>query len=113
MGAPMVPRNYVVMAAMSNLIPDMRKKALGRFSAPCFKKIAYVAMGEPDAAFRKAQLDGLLEEKQAKENTLWEKKKAEIERKKKIKELQEKQAAEKKRKIEEAKEKAAALKAKL
>merc|ERR1712194_822263 len=94
--APMVPRNYVVMAAMPNLVADMRKKALNRFAAPCFKKIAYVAMGEPDAAFRKAQLDGLLEEKQAKENAAWEKKRLEIERRKKLKQLQEKQAAEKK-----------------
>merc|ERR1712194_613141 len=110
--APMVPRNYVVMAAMPNLVADMRKKALNRFAAPCFKKIAYVAMGEPDAAFRKAQLDGLLGEKQAKENAAWEKKRLEIERRKKLKELQEKQAAEKKKRHEEAIAKAAELKAK-
>merc|ERR1712194_141336 len=102
--APMVPRNYVVMAAMPNLVADMRKKALNRFAAPCFEKIAYVAMGEPDAAFRKAQLDGLLGEKQAKENAAWEKKR--------LKQLQEKQAAEKKKRHEEAIAKAAELKAK-
>merc|ERR1712085_184646 len=110
--APVLPRNYVVMAAMPNLVADMRKKALNRFAAPCFKKIAYVAMGEPDAAFRKAQLDGLLEEKQAKENAAWEKKRLEIERKKKLKELQEKQAVERKKRHEEAIAKAAELKAK-
>merc|ERR1712194_813958 len=115
--APMVPRNYVVMAAMPNLVADMRKKALNRFAAPVFKKIAYVAMGEPDAAFRKAQLDGLLEEKQVKENAAWEKKRLEIERKKrheeaiaKAAELKAKReaAAKAKKEADDAKKEAAA-----
>merc|ERR1712085_73710 len=89
--APMVPRNYVVLEAQSNLIAEDRKRSLGRFSAPCFKKIAHVAMGEPDAAFKKKQLDELLAEKQTKNDTAWKKKKDEIERKKHLKELKEKQ----------------------
>merc|ERR1712194_314511 len=100
--APMVPRNYVVLEAQSNLIAEDRKRSLGRFSAPCFKKIAHVAMGEPDAAFKKKQLDELLAEKQTKNDTAWKKKRDEVERKKHLKELKEKQAAERKKKQEEA-----------
>merc|ERR1712194_732361 len=110
--APMVPRNYVVLEAQSNLVAEDRKRALGRFSAPCFKKIAHVAMGEPDAAFKKKQLDGLLAEKQAKNDTAWKVKKQEIERKKTLKELKEKQAAERKKKQEEAAARLAEAKAK-
>merc|ERR1712085_215792 len=85
--APMVPRNYVVLEAQSNLIAEDRKRSLGRFSAPCFKK---------------KQLDELLAEKQTKNDTAWKKKKDEIERKKHLKELKEKLAAERKKKQEEA-----------
>merc|ERR1712194_686924 len=110
--APMVPRNYVVLEAMSNLIADDRKKALGRFSAPCFKKIAHVAMGEPDAAFVKKQQEELLAEKQAKNDAAWKSKKEAIERKKQLKELKEKQAAERKKRQEEAATRLAEAKAK-
>merc|ERR1712194_421409 len=111
--APLVPRNYMVLQAQSNLMEDERKRALGRFSASCFKKIAHVAMGEPDAAFRKKQLDGLLAEKQAKNDKAWANKKQEIERKKNLKELKEKQAAERKKKQEEAATRLAEAKAKV
>merc|ERR1711957_661438 len=110
--APMVPRNYVVLEAQSNLIAEDRKRSLGRFSAPCFKKIAHVAMGEPDAAFKKKQLDELLAEKQTKNDTAWKRKKDEIERKKHLKELKEKQTAERKKKQEEAAARLAEAKAK-
>merc|ERR1712085_142423 len=104
--APMVPRNYVVLEAQSNLVAEDRKRALGRFSAPCFKKIAHVAMGEPDAAFKKKQLDVLLAEKQAKNDTAWKVKKQEIERKKKeeVKEEEKKDEEMKEEKKEEEKE---------
>merc|ERR1719215_1256602 len=52
--APLIPRNYVVMEVKSNLIVEERKNILTRFSAPHFKKISQVVMGEPDDDFTEA-----------------------------------------------------------
>merc|ERR1712157_437769 len=77
----------------ANLTAADRKENLQRFSAPHYKKIARVAMGEPKAEFKKGQLDFILKEKQEKETAAWKLKKAEVERKK---QLEEKAAAAKK-----------------
>merc|ERR1739838_550732 len=82
--ASVVPRNYVIMEVKANLTAADRKENLQRFSAPHFKKIARVAMGEPKADFKKAQLDHVLQEKQEKAEIAWKAKKAEVERKKQI-----------------------------
>merc|ERR1711972_400604 len=86
--APVVPRNYVVMEVKQNLVQADRKENLKRFSAPHFKKIAHVVMGEPSAEYKKFVQQKLLEEKQAKADAEWKVKKAEKERKKQIAERQ-------------------------
>merc|ERR1711920_159406 len=97
--AAVVPRNYVVMEVKSNLIEGERKEVLKRFSAPHFKKVAHVVMGEPSAEFKKTELEKMLAEKQEKSDNLWKAKEAEKERKKQIAERQ-KQLAEAKKKYE-------------
>merc|ERR1719469_1275856 len=62
--APVVPRNYVVMEVKQNLVQADRQENLKRFSAPHFKKIAHVVMGEPSAEYKKIVHKKLLEEKQ-------------------------------------------------
>merc|ERR1712217_276219 len=80
--APVVPRNYVIMEVKANLVAAERKEVLKRFSAPHFKKVGHVVMGEPNEEFKQMQLDKLLKEKQEKADIAWRAKKAEKERKK-------------------------------
>merc|ERR1712151_411381 len=80
--APVIPRNYVVMEVKSNLVEAERKEALAKFSAPHFKKVAHVVMGEPNDEFKTVQLDKLLREKQEKSDAAWQEKKAEEKKKK-------------------------------
>merc|ERR1712217_75096 len=64
--AAVVPRNYVVMEVKSNLVENDRRDILKRFSAPHFKKVAHVVMGEPTDEYKKVELDKMLREKQEK-----------------------------------------------
>merc|ERR1712113_1352376 len=61
--AAVVPRNYVVMEVKANLIESGRKEILQRFSAPHFRKVAHVVMGEPAAEYKKLELEKILREK--------------------------------------------------
>merc|ERR1719210_1166803 len=103
--APIVPRHYIIMEVKSNLVAAERKEVLARFSAPHFKRIAHVVMGEPNEAYKQKQLDKLLNEKQEKANAEWKAKKAEEERKKQV-EARQKQLAEMRKKAEEQRKKA-------
>lgn len=99
--APCMPRNYLVMEVKSNLIADERKECLKKFNYPCYKKVAHVVMGKPNAEFKEMVHSKILKEKQTKADNTWkaEAKKREIEKKRR--------EAEKKRKAEiEAKKKA-------
>jgi len=98
--APVVPRNYLVMEVKENLVAEDRKETLKRFSAPHFKKVAHVVMGEPDEEYKKAQMDNLLKEKQEKANMAWRARKLEKERKKQL-ELRQKQLQEMRKKAAE------------
>jgi len=85
----------VVMEMKSNLLKEERQQLLKRFKKPCYKSIAQVVMGEPNAEFKTWTQKMMLEEKQLKEEEEWARRKAEKER-----ERQEK-AAEARRKAEE------------
>merc|ERR1712060_546639 len=102
--APVVPRNYVVMEVKQNLVQADRQENLKRFSAPHFKKIAHVVMGEPSAEYKKLVHKKLLEEKQARSDAEFKVKKLEKERKKQI-ERRQKQLAEVQKKALEVTEK--------
>merc|ERR1711979_28937 len=104
--AAVVPRNYVIMEVKSNLVEAERKEILQRFSAPHFRKVAHVVMGEPSAEYKKLEQEKMLKEKQDKSDKAWHAKKAEKDRKKQIAERQ-KQLAEAKKKFEEDKKKKA------
>merc|ERR1712190_363654 len=90
---PHVPRNYVIMEVKSNLIQAERKEVLDAFSAPHFKKVAHVVMGEPDEEYKANALEKLRAQKQQKSDYEWKAKKAEAERKKQV-EARQKQLAE-------------------
>eukprot|EP00441_Pelagodinium_beii_P043457 CAMPEP_0197627662 /NCGR_PEP_ID=MMETSP1338-20131121/6207_1 /TAXON_ID=43686 ORGANISM="Pelagodinium beii, Strain RCC1491" /NCGR_SAMPLE_ID=MMETSP1338 /ASSEMBLY_ACC=CAM_ASM_000754 /LENGTH=827 /DNA_ID=CAMNT_0043198437 /DNA_START=52 /DNA_END=2535 /DNA_ORIENTATION=- len=90
------PRNYVVMEMKSNLVKEDRQLLLKRFKKPCYKAIAQVVMGIPDAAFMAETQNQLLAEKQQKEEEGWLRRKAEKEREKQLR------AEEAQRKAEEA-----------
>uniref|UniRef100_A0A7S0FSP9 B30.2/SPRY domain-containing protein n=1 Tax=Pyrodinium bahamense TaxID=73915 RepID=A0A7S0FSP9_9DINO len=79
-----VPRNYVIMEVKQNLTRAERKANLARFKKPCFKKIAHVVMGEPNAEYKAVIHSKILEEKQAKAEMDWKMRKLEKERKKAI-----------------------------
>jgi len=90
--APALNRSFLVMELKANLIPAERKEAIARFGE--FKKVAVVAMGEPDADYKaKVQAD-ILNDKKAKAEEAKKKKAREEERKRLLEE--------KKRKAEEA-----------
>merc|ERR1719329_527326 len=95
--APTLKRNFVVMQLKSNLIASERAESLARFSSENFTKVATVAMGEPNAEYKKLVQDLLLGEK---------KKKADAERKKKSMEAERKRLAEDRQKKAEAAKKA-------
>merc|ERR1712217_191818 len=106
MGAPLVPRNYVLMEVKQNLLEDDRKANLERFNLPHFTKVAKVMMGEPKKDFKDRVHAKLLQNKQQKSDVAWKQKKQEKERKKILaqKEKERKEKLEKAR--EEAKKKA-------
>jgi len=104
--APVVPRNYVIMEVKSNLVATERSDVLRRFSAPHFKKVGHVVMGEPSEEFKQVQLDKLVKEKQDKADIAWRAKKAEEKRKKEI-EKRQKQLTEMRKQADEARKKAA------
>lgn len=93
--APMLRRNFMVMDMGANLVPSERQLALRRFRAPHFKKVAVVAMGEPDEKYRAYVRDLFLKEKTVKVEAEKRKRAAEKER---VRLLEEK-----KRKAEQAK----------
>merc|ERR1712203_748406 len=88
--ASVVPRNYVLMEVKENLLPEGRKANLMKFPSATFKRVARVAMGEPDSAFKKMVKDKLLKVKQEKAVKEWEAKKAKVARQKADKERKEK-----------------------
>jgi len=109
---PVVPRNYLIMEVKSNLIASERSAILKKFNYPCYKKVARVIMGEPSKEFTGMVHNKLLKAKQAKSDTDWKRKKAEVERKKQLirkqKELAKlRKEAEKKRKVAVAEKKKA------
>jgi len=106
--APLVPRNYLVMEVKSNLIAAERKALLKKFNYPCYKQVAHVVMGEPNAAFKATVQAKILKDKQAKADHAWKVSKTERERKKAAEKR--KKDAEKAKK--EAEKKKAAEKAK-
>merc|ERR1712039_691556 len=101
---PHIPRNYVIMEVKANLIKEARAELLDRFSAPHFKTVATVVMGNPSDEYKEKKLSKVLEEKQAKANTEWKAKKAEEERKKQVA-LRQKQLADMRKKAEEQRKK--------
>merc|ERR1712232_260044 len=64
--AVMQGRNYVVMEVRGNLIAEEREKVLKKFPASCFRKMALVQIGDPDAAFKKKTREVILQRKQEK-----------------------------------------------
>jgi len=102
---PLVPRDYVIMEVKSNLIAEERKEVLERFSAPHFKKIAHVVMGEPNPEYKSEQQEKLLQEKRERVTAEWKAKKVEEERKKAL-ELRQQQLVEQRKKAAEQRKKA-------
>ncbi|CAK0848696.1 unnamed protein product [Prorocentrum cordatum] len=99
-----VPRDYVVMEVRGNLCPEDRKANLQKFSSAKFKRVARVAMGKPPKEYIAKVHKTLLEQKQAKLELEWNKRKAEKAKQKAFK-LKQKEIAEKKKKAEEDKKK--------
>merc|ERR1712066_983949 len=98
--AAVVPRNYVIMEVQANLIEADRKETLKRFSAPHFRKVAHVVMGEPSAEYKKMELEKMEKERK---KQIAERQKQLAEAKKKFEEERKKKAEEeKKKKAEEA-----------
>lgn len=115
--AVMQGRNYVVMEVRGNLIAEEREKLLKKFSASCFRKMALVQIGDPDAAFKKKTREVMLQKKQEKSDKDFrtgienEKRKREAARKKRQTEILRKRSEkEAKKKLKEARKKAEATK---
>merc|ERR1712232_509554 len=106
MGAPVMPRNYMIMEVKSNLVATERQETLKKFNYPCYKKVAKVVMGEPTAEFKSIVQSTLLKDKQHKANQAWHVKKAESGRKKELARMR--KAAEKSRKEAQKKKEAEA-----
>lgn len=100
-----VPRNYVIMEVKSNLLSNDRQEVLNRFSAPHFKKVAHVVMGEPPKDFKALQLERLLQEKQEKANAEFKLRQIELQKKKEM-ELRQKLLQDARVRQEEARKKA-------
>merc|ERR1712060_14410 len=98
--------NYVIMEVKANLVASERKEVLKRFSAPQFKRVAQVVMGEPTENYKKMQIGKLLHEKQEKADMEWRAKKADEERKRQV-EVRQKQLQEMRKKADEQRKKAA------
>merc|ERR1711920_946417 len=112
LAASSVPRHYVVMEVLDNLVAERRAFNLKRFKAAHFKQIAHVVMGEPDKEFKQGVHAELLKRKQASADGEWRRKKADQERRKQA--IQKKKEMEEKRKAvqEEAKKRREAVEAK-
>merc|ERR1712083_628066 len=82
LAASSVPRHYVIMEVLDNLVADRRAFNLKRFKAAHFKQIAHVVMGEPDKEFKQVVHAELLKRKQTSADTEWRRKKADQERRK-------------------------------
>jgi len=108
--APLVPRNYVVMEVKENLLEASRKEVLQRFSAPCYKKVAQVFMGEPSNEWKERTREALLKVKQNKANAEFEVKKKEKERKKQMMQRQKQREKEVKQRAKERQKMIAAAK---
>merc|ERR1712232_268563 len=115
--AVMQGRNYVVMEVRGNLIAEEREKVLKKFPASCFRKMALVQIGDPDAAFKKKTREVILQRKQEKSDKDFrtgienEKRKRETARKKRQTEILRKRGEkEAKKKLKEARKKAEATK---
>merc|ERR1740121_1065405 len=111
---PIVQRNFIVMEVKANLMKADRAEALARWSAPHFKKVAHVIVGEPKSDFKKRTSALMLEAKQEASNIEFRKKKVEERRLKLVERRQRefdraKRNAERlvKRRIAEEKKKAA------
>jgi len=77
-------RNFVVMAVKSNFLGMDRKEAIKKFSAPYFKKVAHVLIGEPSKDFKDYNQSLLLKDKQSVVDADFKAKKLEEVRKKLI-----------------------------
>ncbi|CAE8581634.1 unnamed protein product [Polarella glacialis] len=104
--AATVPRNYVVMEVKSNLVAADRAEVLKRFSAPHFKTVAQVMMGEPKPEHKRMLQVRALKVKQEKADQEWRLKKAEKDKLKAFAKRQ-KEIAEMRRKAEEQRKKQA------
>mmetsp|Transcript_80420 Transcript_80420/g.209785 ORF Transcript_80420/g.209785 Transcript_80420/m.209785 type:complete len:545 (+) Transcript_80420:90-1724(+) len=104
--APCVPRDYVLMEVKQNLCAEDRAANLKKFSSDKFTKVARVIVGKPPKAFVEKVHKTMLEQKQAKLEGEWNRRKAEKARKK-LAEKKQKELAEKKKKNEEAMKKKA------
>merc|ERR1719291_279728 len=74
--APCVPRDYVLMEVKQNLCAEDRAANLKKFSSDKFTKIARVAIGKPTKEFIAKVHKTLLEQKQAKLEGEWNRRKA-------------------------------------
>merc|ERR1712187_177944 len=111
--AAVVPRHYVIMEVLDNLMAATRQASLKRFGAPHFKQIACVAMGAPTKEFKEGVHAELLKRKQAAADLEWRRKKNLQEQKKQAAAKRKKELEEKKAKaLEEVKKKKEALEAK-
>jgi len=80
--APALPRNFLVAEVKGNLMPEMRKAIISRFTG--FTKTACVAMGEPTMEYKEATQARMLQEKRHQAEIELRKKKHEAELKKMI-----------------------------
>lgn len=94
--APLQQRNFIVMEVRGNLLADLRKEALERFSS--FKKVAQVLVGEPTAEFKSHIQELILAQKQKDSDAQF--------KLKQLEKAQKKTAAKRLKEIEKAKKKA-------
>merc|ERR1712032_591272 len=106
------PRNYLVMEVKENLLEGSRTEVLQRFSAPCYRKVAQVIMGEPSQEWKQRTKDAVLKVKQDKANAEFEARRKEKERKKVMAQIAKQREKEMKQR-EKAKQKAMAAAKKL
>eukprot|EP00746_Dinoflagellata_sp_MGD_P165898 gnl/MRDRNA2_/MRDRNA2_95445_c0_seq1.p1 gnl/MRDRNA2_/MRDRNA2_95445_c0~~gnl/MRDRNA2_/MRDRNA2_95445_c0_seq1.p1 ORF type:complete len:893 (+),score=243.52 gnl/MRDRNA2_/MRDRNA2_95445_c0_seq1:103-2679(+) len=80
--APVLQKNFVVMELASNLTKAGRAQQLAKFTAPQFKKVGAVVMGEPPAELVAWNQAKVLAEKQKAADTKWKAEKEEKRKKK-------------------------------
>merc|ERR1712039_307982 len=111
--APLQKRKYVIAEVKNNLLEEQRKVTLDNFPSHSFKKVAQVAVGEPDAEFVSKTHEELLKAKQNKSDINFRKEQAEKKRQRQLeKKKKDAERAAKKRAKEVAKKKKEAEKAK-